>query len=593
MKKYIKAVVKEALVEITKSEKLYREITGQELEADWQQKLIKYETEGGYFVHFSDFPKMGLYLVNKFNTPIGFYSYFLDKDRMSDFAISRRYAIIFRPKPDANILYTNSYSETDLKRDIKKLVDMGYPMNKIEIGIENASQDIPVSQLWNITRVLSKADNLTETVKGRLTTEDKETITKFFKLTKDEEDEQKIYKIVKANFYPKEIDLLKRIKFINPPPQQMKEKSYASLPSLSDFHRQGGGPTGTWTMLLRKLGYDGVIDDCLEIVHTSEPCQAVFFDVTKLELVEIITLPKDSIKMVDDLFRQSIKVSYKDFSGQTLTKMNFSDGLVYKTSFKDSNLEGSDFSFSTLRDVNFENASLEGVNFNHTSLINVNLKDVNIEKASFIRSDFTNVIFKPLTFKNSTLSEMSFVSEDLRGQNFEGAELSGCNFTDANLSFGNFTRTVLQYTVFKGANLEGANFTGAKTHRIDLENANLKGVILRETNLPEMRFSSTDLEGASFQGCNLENSVFRDVNLKMANFTNANLYFVEMENINLEGANFTNAKLILTNLKNSNLKGAILTGSGIETAELEGATYNSETIFPEGFDPETAGMTKQ
>jgi hypothetical protein len=63
----------------------------------------------------------------------------------------------------------------------------------------------------------------------------------------------------------------------------------------------GGGPTGTWTMVFRKLGYDGAIDDGGAIIHTFQPSQAVFFNTTKVQLVEVIEKNTADVRSVHDL----------------------------------------------------------------------------------------------------------------------------------------------------------------------------------------------------------------------------------------------------------------------------------------------------
>ena len=54
----------------------------------------------------------------------------------------------------------------------------------------------------------------------------------------------------------------------------------------------------------------------------------------------------------------------------------------------------------------------------------------------------------------------------------------------------------------------------------------------------------------------------------------------------LTGADLRGAKHSGANLTGANLSGANLTG-----ADLGGAKANQDTIWPEGFDPEAAGVT--
>ena len=82
-------------------------------------------------------------------------------------------------------------------------------------------------------------------------------------------------------------------------------------------------------------------------------------------------------------------------------------------------------------------------------------------------------------------------------------------------------------------------------------------------------------------GCNLYQVDLRGSNLKRANLERANL-----REANLQGSDLQGAYLERANLEGANLKDAILEG-----AYLKGSIYNSDTIFPEGFSPESREMT--
>ena len=45
-------------------------------------------------------------------------------------------------------------------------------------------------------------------------------------------------------------------------------------------------------------------------------------------------------------------------------------------------------------------------------------------------------------------------------------------------------------------------------------------------------------------------------------------------------------------LRGADLSGCDLSGFNLSKADLTGGKYNLETIFPEGFDPSSAGMIK-
>lgn len=123
--------------------------TGRDL-SNWQEKLSAYEAEGDYFIHFSRVPRMALNPVNIYKTPLGFYSYPLERNSIENFAVNRPYAIVFKPKSESDLLDVQLYSESDLQKDILKLIEMGYPEDKIKKAAKSAKINIPAGQIWNV-----------------------------------------------------------------------------------------------------------------------------------------------------------------------------------------------------------------------------------------------------------------------------------------------------------------------------------------------------------------------------------------------------------------------------------------------------------
>ena len=88
-----------------------------------------------------------------------------------------------------------------------------------------------------------------------------------------------------------------------------------------------------------------------------------------------------------------------------------------------------------------------------------------------------------------------------------------------------------------------------------------------------------DLRSANLQGVNLNGFDFSNAILKRANLSGATLL----------GANLKAANLRMAKLNNADLLGANLTKANLTKAVLNNAEYNSNTKWPEGFDPVAAG----
>ncbi|ANI91255.1 Uncharacterized protein in mobD 3'region [Dietzia timorensis] len=158
---------------------------------------------------------------------------------------------------------------------------------------------------------------------------------------------------------------------------------------------------------------------------------------------------------------------------------------------------------------------------------------------------FAEESWSRLDLSDANLSEASLMRVDLSGAALTSADLSGANLIGANLS---------------GANLIGADLSGA-----NLLNADLSGARLLIADLSGARLMSADLSGAR---------------LKRADLVGARLV-----RANLIGADLSDARL-----KRADLSGARLSDAGSFVAELTSAQYDENTKFPDGFDPDNAGM---
>ncbi len=101
---------------------------------------------------------------------------------------------------------------------------------------------------------------------------------------------------------------------------------------------------------------------------------------------------------------------------------------------------------------------------------------------------------------------------------------------------------------------------------IRLSDLDLRGASLRGGHFANARFRRTHLEGASLEGVHLEGAKLRDAHLAGANLGPDDEH-------NLDGAH---------------LEGACLPGAILTEATLAGTIYDSNTIWPAGFDPEEA-----
>lgn len=103
-------------------------------------------------------------------------------------------------------------------------------------------------------------------------------------------------------------------------------------------------------------------------------------------------------------------------------------------------------------------------------------------------------------------------------------------------------------------------------------------------NLSFINFSDKGLYGCDFSEVNLQGADLRDSDISDSILINANLGYAYLSGAVFTGADLTGAFLQGASLNEYN------SSSDIDEAHLLEATYNNDTIFPDGFYPEKHGM---
>jgi hypothetical protein len=104
--------------------------------------------------------------------------------------------------------------------------------------------------------------------------------------------------------------------------------------------------------------------------------------------------------------------------------------------------------------------------------------------------------------------------------------------------------------------------------------------LLVDAHLPGATCGHAQLADADLRGALLDNLDCRTKGRPYTNF----------EGADFRGAFLKKAQFGRANLRGAQLENADLTGAQLGEADLKGATYNSETVFPAGFDPDAWGL---
>lgn len=133
----------------------------------------------------------------------------------------------------------------------------------------------------------------------------------------------------------------------------------------------------------------------------------------------------------------------------------------------------------------------------------------------------------------------------------------------------------LHHINFDGACLEAASIYQVNLTKASLIAANMRHVELGTSILHESRCIEADLRGARMVRADLGNADFSDADLREAN---------------LRKALGRGTKFVGADLRLADLRGTDLTGADLTRAKLEGALASDLTIWPMGFDIQTAGV---
>lgn len=409
----------------------------------WTERLIAYEqqnrVDGNLFIHFSRFPKMGLYLKNSYNTPIGFYAYPLIDESISSFAAERPFMIIFKPKPEARLLVLSRYTDEQLKQDGNKLKAAGFDPTVVDetIGEPASFWDLsgtsgsPGKKIWDLTRILSGT-----------------------KVGEDENGED----------------------VTNP---------------LSPG-KEGGGPTARWSYILWKiLGYDGVIDNNgVGIIHSNEPNQAVFFNTTRLEIVDVIEKEgseEGTYYPTHKLFtKPQPGISGDDYSNQVIEDLQLTNALVLGTNFTNSTIKDSKMIFSRLGGAKF---------------INTKLNNVVFTKSNFSKAKLVGASFYECFFEGSQLFQTKARGAKFDHCNFVRAYNSESDFTNTEIRQCSFADTISSFTSFENAKFVGTKISGGGFSSCNFTNADMRGIKTEgSVGFANSRFTGADLRGVDMSG---------------------------------------------------------------------------------------------
>jgi uncharacterized protein YjbI with pentapeptide repeats len=172
---------------------------------------------------------------------------------------------------------------------------------------------------------------------------------------------------------------------------------------------------------------------------------------------------------------QGAKLSWANFSGAFMNRINLSDA---------------ELSYANFSHANLSEATLTRANLDLANMTEADLRGADLSLCSMNETDLTGATLDRTTFSGAIMVEAHLIK--VKG---ERVALNGANLERADL-----TESALAYANLERANLSGANLSWANLSKATLEKANLSEANLSGANLDDVRLHGANLTGAFLLG---------------------------------------------------------------------------------------------
>lgn len=255
---------------------------------------------------------------------------------------------------------------------------------------------------------------------------------------------------------------------------------------------------------------------------------------------------------------------------------------------RQSNLDQVDFSQADLTGINLARASLNGANLTGAQLIGADMRETTLSGAVFVNTNLSGAVLA-----HADMTGVALTTSDLSAVNFSEARLVNSNLNGMNLA-----GAYMDEAQMAGIQLEHAYLPGAQISKSDLSGANLRYADLRGVWINLTILVSADLRGANLAGASMIGSDLTGAYLNEAVLVGANLVGANLRGADLRGADLRQTILVATPelvAREKMIDPELRAMSESQWKELalgdtvlEGARYDDQTRFPQGFTPPTS-----
>jgi uncharacterized protein YjbI with pentapeptide repeats len=123
------------------------------------------------------------------------------------------------------------------------------------------------------------------------------------------------------------------------------------------------------------------------------------------------------------------------------------------------------------------------------------------------------------------------------------------------------------------------------------DNMIIRNALLAGRELEGISLDGSDLQGSDFSGADLYGAILSDSNFDSCLFVQADLRCSFMFRVSFRNADMRGARFSLNEMGGALVLRAVdFSNANLEVADFTGALYDSETIFPNGFNLEERGL---
>lgn len=123
------------------------------------------------------------------------------------------------------------------------------------------------------------------------------------------------------------------------------------------------------------------------------------------------------------------------------------------------------------------------------------------------------------------------------------------------------------------------------------DNMIIHDALLAGLELEGISFDGSDLRGSDFSGSDLYGANLCDTNLELCKFVNADLRSAFIARVSFRNADLHGARFSLDEMGGAlRLNEVDFSDANLDGADFTGAIYDSMTIFPIGFNPDSRGL---